>query len=228
MMQEFENRQALEIVLSNRIASIVKQNLLRKERVSLLFSGGNTPKGLLNRLATMPFEWHRLCIGLVDDRMVPADSPYSNTALIKNELLAHIPAIESLPLFLPLVTTDDDFEKNLQALKANINQLGNIDILLLGMGLDGHFASLFAQDDASSEALRNDFGATALYTKAPNFPKNRISFSWPYIRSAQHIFLHITGVAKKQLLQKAQKDSRLPIHTLLHNHQNNLEIVWAP
>ena len=227
-MQEFENKEALEIVLSNRIASIIKRNLQKQDHVSILFSGGSTPKGLLNRLASMPLDWQRLKISLVDDRMVAVDSPFSNAGMIQRELLERIPSIEPSPTFVPLVLFPSNFEQNLNDLNKGLELLGNIDIVLLGMGLDGHFASIFPQDKASYQGLSHSYEAPLLYTKAPAFPEDRITFSWPFLKTAKHLFLHVTGAPKKEIIQQNHQDSNLPIQTLLNDHQNNLEIVWAP
>lgn len=226
--KEYPNRIDLEQDLVAAIVEIVNKAVAATNRASILFSGGSTPKGLMNKLAKTNLDWAKIAVGLVDDRMVDASSDFSNLKLIQTEFLSHIEGAAK-PVVYPLVEQADKSEENMAAVLQHVEALGAIDIALLGMGTDGHFASLFPNDAASSEALAEKVTAPLLYTTAPAHPTHRISFSWHYLKAAKNLVLHITGDAKKQLLEASRSaDEALPIDTFLQNAADSSSIYWAP
>jgi 6-phosphogluconolactonase len=224
---KFEQRELLEAVLVREILSALTQALAKQGRASLLFSGGTTPKALMNRLANMEFDWSVVHVGLVDDRMVATDNSASNMAMLKREFLDKISGLK--PTTYPLVFYPEDDVDNMNAALTSARRLGKLDVVLLGMGTDGHFASLFPNDEASENGLKEGCGEALLYTVAPSAPQHRISFSWPQIKSAGQVFLHITGDEKLALLESRDSVTDiLPIDTLLQSKEQDVEIYWAP
>jgi len=221
----FSNKNELDIALAKSIIHDVKLAIEKKGRAYLLFSGGSTPKGLFAELAQQSLDWNLIKIGLVDERMVIEESEFSNAAMLKNLLIDKISG-DKKPIFLPLVYNADDFEANLT--KANEVLIENAipDVVVLGMGNDGHFASLFPGDPASEQSLRQITTDALLYTKAPQFPHSRISHSWAYLRQAGKLYLHITGNEKKDLIRNQQR-AKLPIDTVLSDKEATTEIFWS-
>ncbi|MFK7796629.1 MAG: 6-phosphogluconolactonase [Aureispira sp.] len=228
MNKEYPNRVDLEQDLVAAIVGIINKAIAETNRASILFSGGSTPKGLMNKLAKTNLDWEKVAVGLVDDRMVDPSSDFSNLKLIQTEFLSHIDGTTK-PVVYPLVEHAEKSDENMAAVLPHVDALGTIDIALLGMGTDGHFASLFPKDAASSEALAEKITAPLLYTTAPAHPTHRISFSWHYLKAAKNLVLHITGDAKKQLLEANRSaDDALPIDTFLQNAAASSSIYWAP
>lgn len=224
----YPNRADLEQDLVAAIVITLNQSIEKNNRASILFSGGSTPKDLMNKLAKTNLDWKKVAVGLVDDRMVDASSEFSNLKLIQTEFLSHIEG-NNKPVVYPLVEQADNAKANMEAVMPHVEALGAIDIALLGMGTDGHFASLFPNDDASADALAEKVTAPLLYTTAPAHPTHRISFSWHYLKAAQKLILHITGDAKKQLLEANRSaEEALPIDTFLQNAADSSSIYWAP
>ena len=225
-IEKFERRELLEAVLVREILSSLKHALTERGRASLLFSGGSTPKALMNRLANMDFDWSKVHVGLVDDRMVAEENAASNLAMLKREFLRKIPGAK--PTIHPLVFYPNDDKDNMNAALTAVRRLEKLDVVLLGMGTDGHFASLFPNDEASNSGLKEDVNEVLLYTRAPSVPQHRISFSWPQLKAAAQIFLHITGTEKLALLESREAATDvLPVDTLLACKGPKFEIYWA-
>jgi len=221
----FSNKVELDTALAKSIVLDINKAIETKGSAYLLFSGGSTPKGLFQKLTSEHLDWNQITIGLVDERMVGEDSEFSNAAMLKNLLINKIAGDEK-PRFLPLVYRTDDDEMNLNIATEQLNMIGLPDVVVLGMGNDGHFASLFPGDPASEQSLRQINADALLYTKAPQFPHSRISHSWAYLRQAGKLYLHITGNDKRDLIRNQHK-GKLPIDTVLNDKEISVEIFWA-
>ena len=221
----FTNKNELDTALTKSIVLDINKAIQTKGSAYLLFSGGSTPKGLFQKLASEHLDWNQVTIGLVDDRMVAEDSEFSNAAMLKKLFINEISG-DKKPHFLPLVYHTDDDEINLNTAIGQLNQIGLPDVVVLGMGNDGHFASLFPGDPASEQSLRQIDKDALLYTKAPQFPHSRISHSWAYLRQAGKLYLHISGNEKKDLIRNQHK-GKLPIDTVLNDKATSVEIFWA-
>jgi len=223
----FESKDALDLQLAQSIADRLSEAIQLRGQGTVLFSGGSTPKGLFRALGKLPVEWEKINIGLVDERMVATDSQYLNANLIATEFLQHISG--QAPTFYPLAITYDSPEENMQLATQAINKMGVLDVVVLGMGSDGHFASLFPNDLASEKGLSPEFEAPLLYTNAPAEPKDRISHSWSFLREAKYVVLHITGQEKLSLLEAAkERQIALPIDATLVDANHCPTLYWAP
>ena len=221
----FTNKNELDTALTKSIVLDINEAIQTKGRAYLLFSGGSTPKGLFQKLASEHLDWNQITIGLVDERMVAEDSEFSNAAMLKKLFINEISG-DKKPHFLPLVYRTDDNEINLKTATEQLNQIGLPDVVVLGMGNDGHFASLFPADPASEQSLRQINSDALLYTMAPQFPHSRISHSWAYLRQAGKLYLHISGNDKRDLIRNQHK-GKLPIDTVLNDKETSVEIFWA-
>jgi 6-phosphogluconolactonase len=225
IFNRFESRTALEEVLADRILSTLNEIVQVKKQALVLFSGGSTPVGLLKKLAAERFDWSLVTVSLVDDRMVEEDSSFSNYKMIK-ELFFDKIAPEFQPKLLPLVVDSVDFDRNMEQVSGNFENIPGPDLVILGMGNDGHFASLFPNDDASEEALKKENKEKLVYTNAPVFPEDRISFSWSFLKKSKYLFLHITGEEKLKIIQDCSIYKTLPVHVLLMDY-GDLEVYFS-
>lgn len=224
---KFSDKASLENELASSITEKLKEAIRLKGSASILFSGGSTPKGLLGKLATSDFDWSAVKVGLVDDRMVPPNSEDLNANMIRDLFVDKIEG--SRPAFYPLVPAWDDRSMNIELAMNTAIHIGTPDVVILGMGGDGHFASLFPNDEASSQGLSLKENSPLMYTQAPVFPKSRISHTWSYLRSARSLIIHITGESKLELLEQSEhRSAPLPIDTVLNDNGVNPELYWAP
>ena len=104
-----------------------------------------------------------------------------------------------------------------------------LDVLILGMGEDGHTASLFPCSDQIDEGLAS-CTAPLLKVKPTTAPHDRISFSFAYLKPSKNVILHISGQAKKDVLNVAlqnQDKKEMPIRAFLHDPEVNTQVFWA-
>jgi 6-phosphogluconolactonase len=205
-MMEFESKAALEQALAQAIAAALKVAIAAKGEATLLLSGGSTPSGVYALLSQAELPWEQVKVGLVDERFVGPTSPYSNFKLIGETLLQNKAKAATL---VPMVSDASDYAGNLRQIEDTYRIFTDTDVCLLGMGPDGHTASIFPNDVASAAA---DTSTTSLLsnTNAPTAPTQRITCNGPLLRRSKHLFLMITGAQKKEILAQSE-ELQLPI-----------------
>jgi 6-phosphogluconolactonase len=205
----FESKSLLEVDLAQRIAAILRTEIEEKGSATLLLSGGSTPKNLYQKLGEIDLDWSKVHVGLVDERFVPQDSPYSNETLIRESLMT---GNASKAHFHSMVIDPLNYEGNLKLAITENEVFSNTDVIILGMGDDGHTASLFPNDELSdAAAISQELMAN---TTSPNEPSKRITFCGPILQSGKHIFLMITGAKKLDVLSKS-KEKNHPIQQFI-------------
>lgn len=223
---KFKNKEKLEDELVDRIVSLIKESNIQKKKTSILFSGGSTPSGLLEKLSDVKLNWSKVKVGLVDDRMVDVENKFSNAKMIQELFISKIKKLP--PQFYPLVFDHENENENTKQLNKIIDEIGVPDITILGMGSDGHFASLFPRNKKSERGLLLNNRNAFCYTTAPSEPKERISFTWSFLRKSANLFLFITGEEKMALIDLIYKRDELPIDSFLIDDEITPEIFWAP
>jgi 6-phosphogluconolactonase len=202
----FETKALLEVDLAQRIADILRAEIEKKGTASLLLSGGSTPKNLYQKLGAIAIDWSKVHVGLVDERFVPQESPFSNETLIRESLMN---GNASTAHFHPMVINPMDYSENLMVATAENAVFENPDVVVLGMGDDGHTASLFPNDVCSDEATISS--SLMANTTSPNEPSQRITFCGPILQKGKYLFLMITGGKKLDVLTESQ-EKNYPIH----------------
>jgi 6-phosphogluconolactonase len=180
---------------------------------SVALSGGSTPKRLYRLLATLPLPWQRIHWFWGDERFVPPDDPASNYRMTREALLAHVPVPADRIHPVPTVGLAPDeaaarYEATLEAfygVKQPAPERPLFDIVLLGLGTDGHTASLFPGKPMLDER-RRWVGATDDPQGAP-----RITLTYPALESSREILFLVAGTDKKDRLREVLAgDRRLP------------------
>ena len=227
-MNEFISREALDSKLSDEVASILAEAVRLKGKASIAVSGGSTPKGFFKALSQVDLPWDKITITLADERWVNIDSDASNTRLVHENLLQN--KAKNAKFFhlkqgkeLSVETLED---LNLAAKTA----LLPLDVLILGMGEDGHTASLFPCSDEIISALDINNPNALMAVVPKTAPHTRITFSFASLITSNNTFLHISGNAKKDVLNKALAGNDkfvMPIRAFLQQPDLNTQVYWA-
>jgi len=227
--RSFGNRPDASAAAAELLAGLVKTALASAStaKASLVVSGGSTPGPCFELLSAEPLDWSRVTVLPSDERWVAADNPDSNERLIKNRLLkgraaggkvlpffrAGIEAVEAPPLI----------EKDLALLAQPFSAS------LLGMGEDGHFASLFPDFDGLGPALDPHGKAACVMVQTAGSPHLRISLTLSALLNSVHTVLLIFGEAKRAVFETAMAGgSAYPIESLLQKTRHPLTVIWAP
>ncbi len=225
--------------LAQDIAQRLQAAVQARGQAVLCVSGGQSPIALFQALRVLPLAWHQVSIGLVDERCVPSQHEASNARLVRQHLLQDVASAATLA---PLIADEDGAMNAAAPLTSSpvvcarhatltMRQLGAADVLVLGMGTDGHTASLFPEAINLPEALdpTQTPACVAIELAHPpaNAPYARVSQNLSMLLTARHIVLPVTGADKLAVLERAllSKSLALPVSHVLH--QNRAEVaVW--
>jgi|TARA_B110000091_G_scaffold79154_1_gene87175 6-phosphogluconolactonase len=222
-----EQREALENSLASSIVKSLGRDIAEKGSASLLVSGGKTPSGLFKVLSETALDWSKVTISLVDERLVSDDNPDQNGNMVKSNLLINQAKNAD---FIPLVYDSKNRERNLLLSKVAVAKIPKpFTVVVLGMGSDGHTASLFPDSPELEEGMdlknENDLvNSTTLMA-----PYSRITFTRRALLSSKKLILHCYGESKKQVLLKAktEKDSiKYPISGFFDQKEVQMEVYW--
>ena len=214
----FASREEAFTRLAQRILELINKAQQTKGSATVLLSGGSTPMPVYEKLSVSNVDFSNIEFGLVDDRFVPANDPASNEGVIRN--IFKNQADFTLE---PMVGNPMDYAQSIAQCHQTYLKFVHGDVILLGMGGDGHFASLFPNDGPSTEGLLAS-EACCLGTNAPSHPTKRISTNLAFIKTIEHRILLITGKDKLEKL-KASSTERTPISYIVNNLT---EIYYAP
>ena len=226
----FTDCHALAAALAERVAARLREAIADRGRALLAVSGGSTPKHFFERLSHVPLDWSRVQVTLVDERWVPESSDRSNARLVKSLLLQHDAAAAS---FVPLHQQAATPEDGLAALNASLDALAlPFDVVVLGMGDDGHTASFFPGGDRLADALDPAGRERVLPMRAAGAGEARITFTLPVLLDARALFLHVEGEAKRRVLADAQlglgAGRDYPVRAVLERARVPVSVYWCP
>jgi 6-phosphogluconolactonase len=220
-LYSFSDAQLLNTDLANQIKNILCEAITLRDHAYLVVSGGKTPVELFKILAQTPLPWDKVTVTLADERCVSADDVDSNERLVKDFLLQHH---AEKAHFISL------HDEHLDTVESNIASLPTFDAVILGMGEDGHTASLFPCSDELASAL-NDEAKALLYVQPKTARHKRITLSKPRLINSRIIFIHLIGQKKRSILSQAlaQHDPGImPVSAFLNNTNANVQVMYAP
>lgn len=210
--------------LADEIITVLKLAIAEKGNAVLAVSGGRTPAMVFRHLRQAALDWEKVSITLTDERWVPAEHSDSNENLVKTHLLQENAAVAK---FVPLYGGEATPMAGQTACEARLSALSlPIDAVYLGMGPDGHFASLFPGDKAVTVMEGNCIGVAETADRLP-----RMSLTAPAILNARQVFLLFNGTEKHQKYQEAQTAGdaqNLPLRLLFSDAETVLKVLSAP
>ena len=221
MIETFPTAQALADAAAREIALALIEALGERGQASLVATGGRSPGPVYDRLCEMELDWTRVAVTLSDERCVPPDDPASNERLVRTRLLrGRAAAARFVPLW-PLPPPAD-----LQALMP-------FDVTMLGMGEDGHIASLLPGDPDLSALLASTLPAAKVPAGVGDPPLPRVTLTLSALLASRGVFLLIAGEAKRQVVSRALAGEDLPVRALIAPRGVTgtpvpVRIFWAP
>ena len=226
-VNEFLKREELDQALADQVANILTAAVAERGKASIAVSGGSTPKGFFKALSVKDLPWSEITVTLADERWVDMTSDDSNTKLVCENLLQNK---ATKAKFFHLKQGQELNQETLSDLNiAAKSTILPLDVLILGMGEDGHTASLFPCSDQIDEALAKSTGPL-LKVVPKTAPHDRITFSYIYLKQSKHTFLHISGAAKKTVLTQALAGDdvrEMPIRAFLQDSDITTQVYWA-
>ncbi len=170
---------------------------------ALALSGGSTPVPLYRALAAMPdLPWKRVHVFLVDERFVPLDADESNARLVRETLLGSVPECNFYPVPTHLTTPEAAAVAYEATLRSVLGPTPAFDVAVMGMGEDGHTASLFPGDDFQGETR-----LVAHTLAPPTSPiEDRITATLPFLNRTRHVLFLVTGAKKQALVRRVFED----------------------
>lgn len=217
--------QALAQALAEQVAAALCDAVAERGRALLVVSGGRSPIAFFRCLAQQAVPWSKVQVSLADERWVPLSDPDSNEALVREHLLQGAASQASmLGLYRDAENLDEAARQADQALAG----LPRIDVLVLGMGDDGHTASLFPGSANLSLALDASCAHRVLAMQAPSAPHQRLTQTLPPLAEARVILLAIQDAGKLATLNQALDPgpaSEMPIRAFF---RAPLQIHWSP
>lgn len=231
-----EERSAADLpaALARDIATRLQAAIDERRQAVLTVSGGKSPIALFQALRVLPLAWHQVTVTLADERCVANTHADSNALLVRTHLLKdQAQAARLVPMIADDLPLSTPAQMAAQA-TTNLLELGGADVLVLGMGTDGHTASLFP--DAPHLPLAMDLlqppACVAIELKNPptNAPYARISQNLSMLLRARHIVLPISGTDKLSVLAsaKATPSLALPVSIILHQDHASVTLWLSP
>ncbi len=191
----FPNIEELSQAFADFAETTLQNTLAHKPQATLVVPGGNTPRYYLPALAKCKLPWDRITVTLSDERWVDVTDEQSNEHLVKQHLMSHLPADTR---FVGLKTRHDNPFAAVEEIHQRLDKLPlPLSLTVLGLGEDGHIASLFPGMNPDLTDTRN-----CVAVAPPIAPSQRISLSLNILANSEHIALVVTGKNKRKLLDE--------------------------
>jgi 6-phosphogluconolactonase len=187
--------------LAAAVASNLQDGLRRRRRASLIVPGGRTPIAFFDQLAAQPLGWPEVTVSLSDDRLVPADHADSNESLVRRHLLQGAAASAR---FISLVGADPSPAMQPAIAERALDAMPRpFDAVVLGMGEDGHTASLFPGAPGTLEALDAARPQQAALIRPDGTPHSRVSLTLRALLDTRAVMILIEGEPKRGAIERA-------------------------
>ncbi|AMN45685.1 6-phosphogluconolactonase [Steroidobacter denitrificans] len=225
----FPDSPTLVHALSGEIKVDLEEAIGERGACSLVVSGGRTPRALFEQLRTEALDWTKVWIALADERWVETTSPDSNEYLVRETLLQDLAAAAH---FIGLKNPAPKPEAGAEWASRALTRVPRpFDVVVLGMGEDGHTASLFPGSLALARGLDPAAVPGCIAVNALTAPHARLSLNLSALLDSRRIILYIEGEAKRHVYLRARVPGTVaeyPVRAILHQRTVPVDVFWAP
>jgi 6-phosphogluconolactonase len=228
-VSKFEGLEALSRTLADQIAASLRTAIAARRLASLVVSGGKSPTRLFELLRAEDLDWSSVCVALADERWVDPSDPGSNEKLVRDVLLQGPAAAARFQGLKNAAPTPDMGAVSAWETFARVPR--PFDAVVLGMGDDGHTASLFPGSPNLPNALDPAAAAGCVGMRAPVAPRPRLSLNLSALLDSRRIVLLITGDAKWRTYLAAGAPGpaqQMPVRAVLRQTRTPVEVMWSP
>lgn len=218
-VRTFAQATDLDTALCQFVSQCLEGAIKLRGKATLVVSGGSTPLGFLRLLAQQQLPWSQVLVTLADERWVPVQHADSNERMVREHLVDHTGA-----QFLSLRGVESSPTEAQQRLQAQMRGNDQFDVVILGMGADGHTASLFPQAADLATLLDVHNPNCCAVVDPVTAPHQRLSLTLARLLNTRSIILHVTGSNKREVLEQAWATQSLPIASVLRQELVPLEI----
>ena len=226
VFKSFDNKEALEAQLAERIAQQLQAGVDSRGKASLIVSGGSTPLKLFQLLSNKNVEWGEVYVTLADERWVDGEADDSNEKLVRAHLLQNKAANAKFQGLKNMFSTPEE------GCDMAVEQLAHLprpfDVVILGMGNDGHTCSWFPCSKEIELALSTDELCVAVNPETA--PNPRLSLSKTAILASRQIYLHIVSEQKLTVYREALENENaniMPIRAILGQNKTPVDVYWS-
>lgn len=225
-LSKFETAQELNAVFAQEIADKLRAGIEQNGTASLLVSGGSTPRPMFAELSQKDIDWSKVNIALVDDRWVEINDDASNEKMVNEALLINKAKVAN---FVGMKTDEQDAFKAVEAVSEKLGHIQQpFDVVILGMGEDGHTASIFPCCEQLDEALTTN--ATLMATQPTTAPHQRMTYTKSALLNARQLYLHLVGESKEAVLNDVASGDdvkQAPIRAFLNQTSVPMTVMLA-
>jgi len=225
---DFVGAESLDVALVADVVAALGADIERQGSAILVVSGGRTPVGFMQRLSRQSLAWQQVTVTLADERWVGADDADSNEKLVRDHLLVNAASVAG---FVGLKNAAATAAEGEVVANDSLGKLGKFSVVILGMGEDGHTASLFPGAANLARGLDMTSGRACVAMTPLYAPRERMSLTLPRLLASSKIFLHLCGEGKRQLMVEALAGDdvlALPVRAMLMQQQTPVTVYISP
>jgi 6-phosphogluconolactonase len=225
---EFHDMAMLAASLATTVVSDLQSALTAGRRASLIVPGGKTPAAFMDALSAAHLDWSAVDVSLTDERWVDVEHPDSNEALVRDHLLRGPAAAAHMVGLKTSAATPDQGEAECEA---RLSALARpFDVTILGMGEDGHTASLIPGAPKLSAALAPDSGRLCMSINSMAPQGLRMTLTLPALLASRRIIILFAGAGKHDVYRQALETgpiAALPVSYILHQAKFSVDVYWS-
>lgn len=215
----------LQVIVAARVWELIDAAVEQRGRAVIALAGGSTPVPVYNLLRDMPVPWDQVTLCATDERWVAVEDPASNEGMFRRELLGRAAAgVE----FISMARSRASAAADAQAVDEQLRRLDAFDLVLLGMGSDGHTASWFPGASGLDAAL--DSAAACVAVEPATTSQVRITLTRDVVLKAGRILLVMGGSEKWRVYADAAQTpdlKRHPVSAVLHQQRAPVDVYWS-